>query len=360
MIQILVDPDFTSSIWCQKLLDDLTDQLKQKRLDYHVIHSIQKLHSKTRYVFLIGSDHSWIQPTIASCNRLGITPIWLCNMSSYQIEGEYHVVCTDITRSMRKLIDSLRASGKKRIGLYGCNPNSVTDQGKCSSFLSLLGPGARNLVFENQGDLAQCYASFLPLSQQVDALICCNGFAAVALVHRLKKEQPQILERLHIIACTDTRLPQLYPDQIHMVRNRSGDYGRAAVALLDTLKRSPFLSHIMISLQWDIPSVSLEALPPVALPAAPSETDPFYLDPQIQQMMPLEKLLLSCSKTDRMILRLLHQGASYPQIAEKLFLSLNTVKYHVRKMLRLCGIPTKKALISLLCEFVPEESCDLI
>lgn len=365
MIHILVDPDYTCSIWCQRLLDDLVMQLKQKRLAYRLIHSAQKLSPKNRYVFLIGSDQAWVQPAVLACNSLGINPIWLCNMSSFEMEGEYSIVCTDITRSMRKLIDALRASGHRTIGLYGFNPNSTTDQGKRASYLSLLGQECGQYVFFNNGDLKGCFDDFLEKSGQVDTLICCNGFAAVSLVRRLAQQSPTLLEKLTIIACTDTCLTRLYSKNIHMVRNRSGEYGRAAVGLLDTLRRTPSLSSVTVSLQWDVRSVcaSVSGAAPAPVPAIqspPAERDPFYQDPEIQSMMRLERLLLTGSKTDLMILRLLRRNESYNEIAEQLFLSLNTVKYHVRKMLQLCGIGSKKELIALLWEYVPEESRDLI
>ena len=81
-----------------------------------------------------------------------------------------------------------------------------------------------------------------------------------------------------VAGCADTRLTQLYGAQILSVRVNFAEYGRAAVMLMDALRKNPYLSHVVMMIRWDVDAKQEPArasstpgrpsLPQSALPAA--------------------------------------------------------------------------------------------
>jgi len=61
-----------------------------------------------------------------------------------------------------------------------------------------------------------------------------------------------------------------------------------------------------------------------------------------------KKFNVQLSKREVQVLKGLHEGLSYADIAEQLFISINTVKTHQKKLYALLGVNSKQALSKLL------------
>ena len=363
MIYILVDPGYANSIWCRKRLNDLSNQLKLRRYAYRVVDSIESISAHAFHVFLIGMDRGWIEGMIRSFNARNIYPIWLCNLSQYQVRGDYSIVCMDMVRSMSKLVKALKRNGRQNLGLYGINPYSTADQGKYQSFLAATEGNNDQWFFYNDGDLAKCFSDFQARGKQVDTMICCNNYAAISLVRHLKQWDPQRLEHMMIVGDADVALAGLYSANITLVRNCSDEFGKAAVALLDTLRKMPKGTVASVNLQWDVDALEIRShcreVPEERLPASTlASQDRFYTDEEVQQMMRIEQLLSFGSRVDKTILKGLRRGLNYTQIAEDSFISVNTVKYHVKKMMDQVQVGNRRQFADMIDAFLPEESVD--
>ena len=70
--------------------------------------------------------------------------------------------------------------------------------------------------------------------------------------------------------------------------------------------------------------------------------------PEIKKIKNLNNVLSSLSAYEITILQRLYKEWSYEAIAAEIFLSVDTVKYHIKKLYRLLGIQKRKELIELL------------
>ncbi len=358
MIPILVEPAYSNSVWCVSLLEGLTGEFKQKRIPFCRIDALEEVPPGERYLYLIGSDAEWVRAALTACNRIGVYPILLCNQSYHTFDADYSAVCSDVMNSTRRLVELLRRRGCGRIALYGVNPKSVSDESRKASYLAALdGVAGEGDVFYNSGSLENCFEQFYPRAEQYDAVICANDFAAISLVRRLGQRDPAQLERLAVAGCADTRLTQLYGEKILSVRVNFAEYGRAAVMLMESLRKNPYLSHVVMMIRWDVGAERTGAAaapaPQPALPALPSEQDVFYDDRELTEMMLLEKLLSEAEELDRRIIELLLEGAAYERISEECFLTESAIKYRVKKMVRICRVKGRAELTALLRRYLP-------
>ncbi len=153
MILILVEASYADSIWCINLLDGLTGRLKQKRLPYRQIASLDEAGPDSQYIHLIGSDNIWLEAALQSCNQAGLYPILLCNQAYHTFDADYSTVGLDVVNSMRRLVEILSARGLSRVALYGVNPQSVSDEARQEGYLTARrgrAPAGKRRVFQQR------------------------------------------------------------------------------------------------------------------------------------------------------------------------------------------------------------------
>ena len=358
MILVFVETTYSHSIWCQNLIDGLVAELKLKRISFRFISSLEELDSRCPFIYVIGSSNEWVRAVLEASSHKGIYPILLCNQAFHELDMTYSTVCSDTSGSMQHLVDTLNSVGRSRIAMYGVNPHSVSDDSRQKAFHAATRQQRLQDVFINNGSLEQCFGLFRSRIAEYDAVICANDFAAISLVRNLLQEAPGELERLLVIGCAETRLTEYYNDHVLSIRVNFLEYGRAAVMLLESLKRNPYLSHIVMAIRWDFsPLTTLRKLTPArtepGLLSIPEPKDVFYQDRELDSMLRLERLLNECDDLDRKVISSLLQGESYEVISERCFVTVSTIKYRVRKMITVSGVQGRSELIRLLREYLP-------
>lgn len=359
MILIFVEDAYSHSIWCQNLIDGLVSELKLKRIAFRFITSAEELNADCPFLYVIGSSNEWVRAVLEASTRRGIYPILLCNQAFHELDMTYSTVCSDTSGSMQHLVDTLIAAGRTRIALYGVNPYSVSDESRQKGFHAATHQQNQQDVYINNGCLEQCFVRFREKLPDYDAVICANDFAAISLVRNLVHYYPSELDRLLIIGCAETQLTEYYSKYVLSIRVNFLEYGRAAVMLLENLKRNPYLSHIVMAIRWDFsPLTSLHKLAASQkepqLPAIPKSKDVFYKDQELYDMLRLERMLNECDSVDKEVISCLLNNEPYDIIAERCFVTISTIKYRVKKMISISKSANRTELIQLLREYLPD------
>lgn len=364
MILIMVEEGYEDSIWCLNLLEGLSSRLRHKRIPFRQIRGLEEVQRADRYLYLIGSNNLWLEEAVRASNAAGVYPILLCNQADHAFDADYSTVCLDVVNSMRRLVELLERQGHRRIALYGVNPQSVSDEGREKGYLTARRHNAdtrgKNDIFFNTGSLENCFEVFFRRRAEYDAVICVNEFAAVSLARRMRQRDPERLGKVPIISCADGWLSQFYQDCILSVRGNFDARAKAAVDLVENLKKNPELSHVIMTVRWDFSMLEgtkqRREPEPQRMPVRqlPRIQDAFYEDPELGEMMLVERLLRESGKTDRRLLWRLLNGDSYAQISESCFLTESAIKYRIRKMVELCRVSGRAQLTALLKKYLPQ------
>ena len=354
MVALLAEPLYACSIWGQKLTESLISQLKCKRIPFNQAVCMEDISEECRYLFVIGTDHEWVGSVLEVASYRGIYPILISNEGSQRFDCRYSIVCSDVMSSMYDLVQWLSSRKRQRVGLYGVNPKSISDMSRLCAYQAAIAP-VSPLIYYNQISLQKCFEDLSAQKPWPDALICTNGFAAISLVRRLKAERPEILENLLIVSCRESTLAGYYAENIVSVRLNYLEYGKAAVLLYETLRKSDYLSHIVMSVKWNMQELGTDDNPrlsyrnqhePVFEPSAS-----FYRDDELNDMMRLEKLCAILSSEDRMILKGLLNRESSASLAMKHYLTPSTVKYRLKRMVTASGLEDKAELLALIQKY---------
>lgn len=356
MVALLAEPFYGRSVWGQNLIAGLVNRLKSKRILYRQVAAMQDIPAGCRYMFVIGTDSDWVKSILESADQKGISPILISNDGCQRFSCRYSAVCSDDVNSMRDLIRRLSARDKRRIGLYGVNPQSLSDLSRLNGYRAALSPDAV-CVYYNHASLAQCYEDFFHQPEWPDAVICTNGFAAVSLVRHLQADRPDAMQKMLIISCQESRLADCCAGKILNVHLDYCEYGKAAVLLYETIRKADYLSHIVMRMKWNMQELEQWEKPgsPIAVSAEKkmlsTSAASFYHDTELSEMMHLERLCHELSPEDAMILNGLLAGCSCTAIAMKYYLTPSTVKYRIRRMMNACGLKDRARLLELIRQY---------
>ncbi len=346
MVGILLDTNYVNSLWCKNLYMSLTARLREKRIPFAEL--TDTCDKDLDAVFIIASDREWTRAAIQQLNAANIRPILICNQSEHLLGCIYSCVCSDISNSMKNLLDTLKIKKKSRIALFGMNADSIADTSRVDSLFVWKESAFETLeVFTNDGSLSDCFDRFYARCDQFDAVICLNDFAAVSLVRRLREKAPEKLEKLYILSCAANEISNRYRDHILSLNMNFEQYGKGAVYLYEALKKHRYLSEMTVRVVWSLETETAPSSTTIHL-SLPESRDRFYSDPELSEMLIVDKLLSLSDETDKKIIDGLLQNDTYEQIADRCFLTVGSVKYHIKKLLQLSGATDKEQMVTLL------------
>lgn len=353
MVTILTEPAYSESMWCKALYLSLTERLRQKRIPFCEMYDTVPENGEA--VFIIAANYNWIKATLTELNLSGIKPILICNQAETILGCNYSCVCSDITGSMKYLLDNLKADGKTRVALYGVNTSSISDIGRVDGlFAQKDGVIDSMRVFVNDGLLQSCYREFSAEADNFDAVICFNDFAAVSLIRRLEADgEGGKLSRLKILSCCQTKISSCYRDKIISINMNLEQYGKAAVFIYGKLKLHPYISQMTLNVSWNAEQSKSLPSSSVSLKSA-GNTDRIYSDKELNEMITAERILEIDSATDKTVIACLCGGKSVTEIAAACFLTDSGVKYRIKRILEKCRISDKSELVSTVKRYLPD------
>ena len=353
MVTILTEPAYSESMWCKALYGSLTERLRQKRISFCEMYDAIPENSEA--VFIIAADYNWIKATLTELNLSGIKPILICNQAETILGCSYSCVCSDITGSMKYLLDNLKSDGKTRIALYGVNTSSISDIGRVDGLFAQSGGIIDSMrIFTNDGSLQNCYKKFVVEADNFDAVICFNDFAAVSLIRHLEKDgKNEITERLRILSCSQTKISSCYRDRITSINMNLEQYGKAAVFIYEKLKAHPYISQMTLNVSWNSEPNKIPNSLPISLKSA-RNTDRIYSDKELNEMICAERILEIDSATDKTVIAYLCGGKSVSEISAACFLTESGVKYRIKRILEKCKLSDKSELISIVKRYLPD------
>lgn len=353
MVTILTEPAYSESMWCKALYGSLTERLRQKRIPFCEMYDTLPQNSDA--VFIIAADYNWIKTTLLELNHAGIKPILICNQAETILGCNYSCVCSDITGSMKYLLDNLKSDGKTRVALYGVNTSSISDIGRVDGlFAQKDGIIDSMRIFTNDGSLQSCYRKFVVEADSFDAVICFNDFAAVSLIRNLEADgEDGKLDRLKILSCSQTKISSCYRDRITSINMNFEQYGKAAVFIYEKLKIHPYISQMTLNISWNTEPDNSPTSEPITLKST-QNADRIYSDKELNEMITAERILDIDSATDKTVIANLCAGKSVAEIAAACFLTESGVKYRIKRILEKCRVSDKGELVSIVKRYLKD------
>ena len=293
----------------------------------------QSLSAGSSAAIVLTSSRSDCMQAALTLTDAGIHAV-LCNMSLPFPGILTSHVLPDFAGMAYRLTAALFRGSPDRPVFVGWNPDS------CHDALRLAGAeaacreaGVPLARIDYGGELAASSEALLHRQAEFGHILCANDFIARYLVDRLPPE------RLRAMASLGGT--QRFAD----VLTADIDYeavGAAAVSLCLQRMRGGIDAGVGICL----PVRMEEAAAP--RPDASEKQDIFWHDESVSVMERAARVLDAASPEDAAIIALLLENRTYERIAEQTFMSVRTVKNHLRKLWILAGCTGRKEFCALM------------
>ena len=347
-IHILTEPEYRKSTWCSLILQGIFFEAHQKKIEFFEQTKAFSANASD-LVILIGNSPLWIERTINQMYSEEKRHLILISNTPYHLPVSS--IGTDLYQSMHDVISYLQHDCKRKsIAFYGVNENSSTDLLKLQGFHNL------DAVYYNHGNLNECFQIFFNDLEHYDSVICANDYAALSLLQHLKRIDSNLANQIFMVSFSNLNIAKKYSPSITSVTLNYYEYGRTAVNLYKMLLKNPQILTGCFNISSQIiPRDTTRNIPYRTgyrtLDISDIMEYEFYEDSEVKEMLTLETLLTMTNKTDERILRMLCQGFSYDQISEKLFMSVNGIKYRLNKLMDVCGVQERSELLKLYLSF---------
>ena len=332
-IKVVAEESFRESIWCKEYLRGIKSEVRSQ--------NIRLSEKKSDYSIIIGSSTGWLSEQNISRQTVFITP------DIFDVQGVASCVSVNFQMAMQKIYSYLQGGKKHKPLLLGVNPSSSGDSMKKRSFKKIFPQGS---IVENKGDVSQMIKDAAFEIDEADSIICCNSMVAVFLSSSLSCEK----ERPWILTFGRSSLARMVHTPITSVDCDYESVGRTAVKTCMLLEKNRHLSSITMTVEAQIlPDASTEYFEvPEDLrfdrKSQHGSVDTFFCDSEMKVLFDLENMLSHCLSVDFEILKALQKKVPYEKLSEQLNMSVNTLKYRIRRMLILAQCSSRKELLNLL------------
>lgn len=343
--------------------------LNQKRIPTKNISDINNtsvMLNDPKSVLLLTKLNGYVEPALKFCNQNNIPVIAIHCSPDYMPNYIYNCI-RGSSPLFSNLISYFFMYGKKRIAFFGLSLNP-DDLYKANRIHNLYSGFTENDIFYLENSFRYCFDTFKDLRYNYDAIICPNDFAAILLIKELQTIDPDYLNDRFIIGFMDTYISRLYHTSLTSITYDNSDVLSAISSIYRSINnnRERFIS-IDLRLKSKIKiRASTHNLPigdtKNTFLSPPAEQKSLVFrefkhlryksDPDFRQIMLIENLLEKMSHIDFSILYELLSGTKNQKICEKLFISHQTMQYHMSRMFKALEVSGKAEFISKLEPFI--------
>ena len=357
-----------SSHWTMQYIKGIKDEAKRKNYDVCIIECgldssvFPPEISSVGSAIVLCSSYDWTKGICALLSNLYIKPI----LVGCDDNGEFSAigyVLMDYKKAVHDLLDYFGTCHRKKVALFAVSLDSPADKIKADSFLSYVGKNGERYdqqdVFYFRGLTKNTCESFISVCSNYDAVIGTNDVSTVILLQMLSANGIKVPDDIFVASFGDASLSKSTTSELTLALLDCRNVGIQATRMCATLSSSNFISGFVTRLNCEIDVRNSTANIPIGNRKIPTKIDgdmmlhnSFFSDPHINRIVIAEQVLEKCDSLDLEIMRALINREKYIDIADKLHVSENTVKYRIKRLLNFAKIESRSELTELMKSYL--------
>lgn len=375
MLYILTNLQRGDNQWTYGVIDAVKKEFTRRRLKYaevtNIKDTIRKCAAHGDPILIPTPVTALLLPIVEECNKQGVQVIVPNGFLNIGERYRYHCVKGDFYGAVAHVLQGLRGAKKGDVALFGMNTNSQEDVLVTDAFVAQ-NSGASGSIFCNDGSIRQCFEKFYQMRYNFNSVICTNDYVAIYLIEQMRRLDPTYVDKTYIVSFSNTILSRLYtmpftslaPDMdalgcavgdIYKLVKRSGDSYRAISIYVGykIYERGNAECFGQLGKGSYVPYESKDVFFPTI--NAFNEANAYNNDPEVERLPRIEIFLNQLTRVELSILMMVLQGYNNAHISEALFLSGETVRYHLNKMRSLLGCNSREEMREALQELIVPE-----
>ena len=361
VLPLLVHTKNVSFEWGKSNIECFIRQAKQLGMDVHIMYNWREVFDwKGQNVLIVnGVDKEWLEEVTENLAVLQMRIILIDGIINDECRSVSQVLF-DQKEVIRSSLSLLRSKGRCCPALFGIQKNDTSDTSKAEAFAE---QERSDAVYWFEKDIAGCFDAFYRDFEKYDSVICSNDIVAVYFLSRCRENHILVPKQLYVIGNCDLWISSHVEPMLTTASYNKDAMIAVAIQLYRMLSAFPNIMSSNVSLLADI---SERASTGVVNKKVNNENvsrslyqyDERFMEnvshilcPEILRIKKLDQTLSMCSQQDLLILQRLADGSSYEDISAETFLTVDTVKYHIKKLYRLLEIHRRHELTALLDKY---------
>lgn len=341
-IFLCYDPKKRNTSWTQEKYRSMTNEFAKRRIKYFSIYSPEELKKhldeykdETSSIVFFPSYEGERKYLFDRYKNFSINRIIFSHQDVDVAETNFSYIMSDFYGDMEIAISHLKEKGCKKIALFNANPTSYHDRMRIETYKKLI--FHEPLIFTTDNKIYPAIEQILKCDERIDAILCINDFVAFCLMLVLDNWDKNWREKLLLLSFSGSILSNLCMPSLSSISFNYTDGGKEVATIHKTLEKNTRMAymHIVMSSQLSARETT-ELENPCGMVF--SDYGEYNYDkiktviaPQHKCML-LEKLLAILDDSDLAIIHGLIEGATLSEIATRLYLTRDTIKYRVKKI----------------------------
>ena len=346
--------------------------LNQKRIPTEKISGINNISvmlNDPKAVLLLSKIDAHSETALKFCNQNNIPTIGIHCSPDHMPNYAYSCIRGSSTLFF-DLLSYFFLYNKTNIAFFGFSPNP-DDCYKANNIYRLYNNFTENDIFYLKNSFKYCFDSFMDFRYKYNAIICPNDFIAILLIKELQAIDPDYLKDRFIIGFMDTYISSLYHIPLtsityeesdvvsavstiyRILNNNRGRFNTIDLRLKSKIEVRASTHYCPLKSKSDFLLPSVKRRP---LVFRDIECIMYHSDPNLRQIILIENMLEKMNNIDFRILYEMLSGAKNQTICEKLFISHQTMQYHISRMFKTIEVTCKSDFIRKLSPFINPEN----
>ena len=357
-----------TSHWTSRYIKGIKEETKRKGHELNIIEcSLDPTELLPHLIdvdsaIVISGTYSWTYDICALLSNEHIKPVVIGYDHTDDIRAVGYVLM-DYKKAVYDILDYFHSTHRMRVALFAVSMESPADKIKTEAFLSYT--SSEGIKFEQKdifyfrGMTKSTCESFISVCSDYDAVIGTNDVSTTILMQMLSLHGIKVPDDIFIASFADTSLSKSTTSELTLALLDCKEVGVQAAKMCVSLSKAKNISSSVVRLGCTIDVRSSTANIPPIRKRTPLSYEPhtehnssFFSDPHINEIVLAEKLLEKCDSLDLDIIRSLINKEKYINIADKLHVSENTVKYRIKRLLTFAELDSRTKLTELMADYL--------
>lgn len=318
-----------------------------------------------RHVFVMGVDKSWLESVLELLAQKGMTGIIICSDVEDTLSPPF-IIHAKQASVIKQSIEHLLQNNKRRLALFGVHKSDVSDASKAATFCEVarhMGLSAgEDDIYTYDDDVSRCFHSFCFNVSKYDAVICSNDIVGAYFLKECKLIGIKVPGDLLVTGNGNAWIGSHICPSLTTFDGGTDEksiFSELFIQQYKILCAYPQIETMHIFLANEIIERESTGFANKAVPAGntgmPYGKQEVYLDyikdPIIRQLSMIDSVLSACNDTSLQIIKAQCENRSYIRTAEELFISVDTVKYRLKKIYKALGVQSRYELAFLLDKY---------
>ena len=352
---VIIDKRTADFKWFKELSYSVNLFANRHKISVNTLKSVKECNklSSGSLLILLGNNPEWFNEIEENLVSKDVTVVSMIGYISFKEQKTININY-DMPSVISKAVEYFAQKGRNKPACFGIMEGDCSDSVKAECFAEL-----KNVsdIYYITDSIENTFNKFYKHINKYDSVLCSNDIVALYLLKKFKEFNIKVPEQIEIIGIGNLWISSHTNPSITTFECDAENMSEVLWRILGKKTDTEILKRVNISLESTL--IKRESTNDKFSDVNAEKYDKFYpslrtedgIDETICRIRDLDLSFSSFSKIEVDIIDGLSKLETYERIALNNSITVDTVKYHIKKIYHLLGIHTREELIGLISEY---------